>query len=226
MEVESVLQRILEPEIMDTVEDAIEYDSIPNDDINIAFMNEVLLHAPEHATTLVDLGCGPAHIPILFAKTHQKYKIHAVELAGNMIKVAQNNILKEKVNEKIVLTSADIKNTSLPEKYFDIVLSNSVVHHIHQPEKFFSEARRLASTDSLIYFKDLLRPKSQQELDNLVNQYAGDVNKYQRQLFRQSLHAALTIDEVMIFAKRAGLKNFVVKQTSDRHWTMSCMRGK
>ena len=221
-----MLKRILEPEIMDTEEDAIEYDSIPNDDINVAFMNEVLLRVPEHATTLVDLGCGPAHIPIIFALTNPKYKIHAVELAGNMITVAKSNIEKAKVTDKIVLTQADIKNTYLPENNFDIVLSNSVVHHIHHPVNFFSEARRLASKDSLIHFKDLLRPKSLGELDHLVNLYAGDVNQYQRQLFHQSLHAALTIDEVLIFAKEAGLKNIIIKQTSDRHWTMSCLRGK
>lgn len=219
-----MLERELEPEIMDTDEDALEYDSIPNDIVNITFMNEVLDQAPANASNIVDLGCGPAHIPILLALKNKEYAIHAVELAGSMISVAKINISKANLADRIALKQADIKYTSLPSNQFDIVLSNSVVHHVHQPVKIFSEAIRLASANSLIYFKDLLRPNSLHELESLVKRYASDVNSYQRQLFRQSLHASLTLDEVMACAEEACLKNAVVKQTSDRHWVMYCKR--
>ncbi len=219
-----MLNRVLEPEIMDTEEDAVEYDSIPNDNVNIAFMTEVLNKAPAKAKNIVDLGCGPAHIPILFAAKNKAYKVDAIELAGSMIAIANRNISRAALTDRITLKQADIKDTQLPSHHFDIVLSNSVVHHIHQPVKLFFEASRLASVDSLIYFKDLLRPKNLQQLERLVDTYASDANSYQRQLFRQSLHAALTLDEVMACAMDAGLHNIVVKQTSDRHWVMYCVR--
>jgi len=215
-----MLARILEPEVMDTEEDAIEYNSIPNNDVNTVFVEEVLNLSPINAITLVDLGSGPAHIPILFALKRPQLIITAVELAENMIAMAQQNIKNANVADRIIIKKQDIKHTMLKQKSFDIVISNSCIHHIHNPIELFVEAKRLVSKGGVIYFKDLLRPKSLPELEYLVSKYAHDVNDYQRTLFRNSLHAALTLDEVKKYVETAKLLNAEIKQTSDRHWTL------
>lgn len=216
-----MLARILEPEIMDTEEDAVEYNSIPNDDVNLVFVEEVLDLSPINAKSLVDLGSGPAHIPILFALKRPQLTITAVELAENMIVLAQQNIKKANVVDRITIKKQDIKHTMLAQKSFDIVVSNSCVHHIHNPIELFVEAKRLVSNGGVVYFKDLLRPKSLPELDYLVSRYANEASDYQRTLFRNSLHAALTLDEVKVNAEAAGLLNAEIKQTSDRHWAFT-----
>lgn len=216
-----MLARILEPEVMDTEEDAAEYNSIPNNDVNAAFVEEVLNVSPINAIRLVDLGSGPAHIPILFALKRPQLIITAVELAENMITIAQQNIKNANVADRIIIKKQDIKRTMLAQKSFDIIISNSCVHHIHNPIELFVEAKRLVSKGGVIYFKDLLRPKSLSELEHLVGKYAHDVNDYQRILFRNSLHAALTLDEVKTNAEAAGLSNAEIKQTSDRHWSLT-----
>ena len=66
-----------------------------------------------------------------------------------------------------------------------------------------------------------LRPESAAELDRLVALYAGDANAHQRQMFGESLHAALTLDEVRALAVSFGIAADCVQQTSDRHWTLS-----
>ncbi|MSO13382.1 protein YxbB [Rickettsiales endosymbiont of Trichoplax sp. H2] len=215
-----MLSRVLEPEIMDTEEDAAEYDSIPNDDVNAEFVEETLNLASINAIKLVDLGSGPAHIPILFALKRPQLIITAVELAEEMIVIAQQNIKNANVEDRIIIRKQDIKHTMLTEKSFDIVISNSCIHHMHNPIELFAEAKRLVSNGGVIYFKDLLRPKSLVELEHLVSQYAYDASDYQRVLFRNSLHAALTLDEVKVSAEAAGLSNASIKQTSDRHWSL------
>ena len=40
-------------------------------------------------------------------------------------------------------------------------------------------------------------------------------------LFRNSLHAALTLEEVKENSETVGLSNAEIKQTSDRHWTLT-----
>ena len=50
--------------------------------------------------------------------------------------------------------------------------------------------------------------------------YAGGENERQRSLFRDSLHAALTLGEVRKLAAGLPLKESHVEQTSDRHWTV------
>jgi tRNA1(Val) A37 N6-methylase TrmN6 len=220
-----MLDRILEPEVMDTEEDALEYDSIPNDDVNAAFVEEVLNLSPINATRLVDLGSGPAHIPILFALKRPQMIITAVELAENMISIAQQNIKNANVADRITIKKQDIKHTMLSQKTFDIVISNSCVHHIHNPIELFVEAKRLLNNRGIIYFKDLLRPKNLTELDYLVSKYASDASEYQRVLFRNSLHAALTLDEVKENVEAAKLLNAEIKQTSDRHWSLAYKRN-
>lgn len=215
-----MLERILEPEVMDTKEDAEQYNAIPNDEVNIAYVNEVLAILPKNARSLIDLGAGPAHIPILFANKHPKIKITAVELADSMLDVANFNIKKYNLEERVYLEKQDVKKTNFKNHSFDVVISNSIVHHIHQPIDIFSEANRLAGAGSVIYFKDLLRPKTLNELEMLVEKHSANVNDYQRDLFYHSLHAALTLDEVSDFAKAANLENVEIKQTSDRHWVL------
>lgn len=216
-----MLLRVLEPEIMDTEEDAIQYNAIPNDDVNLVYVNEVLNLVPKHEVTLIDLGTGTAHIPILFANKHPAVKITGVELADNMIILANENIKNAKLIDRIQIEKQDVKNTTFEQHSFDVVISNSIVHHISEPIQLFAEAKRLAKERSVIYFKDLLRPKSLIELEQLVDKYSVDVNRYQRELFYNSLHAALTLDEVRECVEAAGIKNFKIAQTSDRHWAFT-----
>ncbi|MCA9100646.1 MAG: SAM-dependent methyltransferase, partial [Planctomycetales bacterium] len=68
-------------------------------------------------------------------------------------------------------------------------------------------------------FRDLLRPIDEATLQRLVEQYAADADSHQRQLFADSLRAALTVDEVGRLAVELGLSPDDVRQTSDRHWT-------
>jgi SAM-dependent methyltransferase len=137
-----------------------------------------------------------------------------------MIAIAQQNIRNTDVADRIIIKKQDIKRTTLTQNNFDIVVSNSCIHHIHNPIDLFAEAKRLVRKGGVIYFKDLLRPKSLPELESLVSKYAHDANDYQRTLFRNSLHAALTLDEVKENAEAAGISNAEINQTSDRHWSL------
>ena len=48
---------------------------------------------------------------------------------------------------------------------------------------------------------------------------AGSANARQRQMFDDSLRAALTLDEVRDLVRSLGFDSRGVNQTSDRHWT-------
>ncbi len=215
-----MLKRVLEPEVMDTEEDAMEYNSIANDEVNKLFIEEVIASASDIAKTIVDLGTGPAHIPILLAQKNPDYEITGVELAESMITIAKQNINNAGMAKKIKLIKEDIKSTTLENSSFDIVISNSCIHHIHNPIELLSEAKRLVSRGGVIYFKDLLRPQTLEELEAIVVRYASNDTDYQRELFYNSLHAALTLDELNRLSQEAGLLGAKIRQTSDRHWVL------
>ena len=49
--------------------------------------------------------------------------------------------------------------------------------------------------------------------------YAGDANAHQQQMFADSLHAALSLDEIRRLVSTLGFDSADVHQTTDRHWT-------
>jgi ubiquinone/menaquinone biosynthesis C-methylase UbiE len=100
------------------------------------------------------------------------------------------------------------------------VISNSLFHHLAEPSVAFRECLRVAQPGALLFHRDLLRPESDAEVTRLVDIYAGqDATPYQRQLFDQSLRAALTLEEVRRMVGAEGFSNDSVQATSDRHWT-------
>jgi hypothetical protein len=83
--------------------------------------------------------------------------------------------------------------------------------------------RQALRPDGLLFVRDLLRPETAAELNRLVELYAARDNARQRQLFADSLHAALTVGEVADLLEATGLPRDAVQQTSDRHWTINCL---
>jgi hypothetical protein len=98
-------------------------------------------------------------------------------------------------------------------------MSNSIIRHLPEPILAIEEAARLARPGALLFFRDLLRPESQEQLNELVQTYTGQENDHARQMFADSLHAALTLEEIRGLVASLGFPPDTVQQTSDRHWT-------
>jgi len=76
-----------------------------------------------------------------------------------------------------------------------------------------------------MFVRDLLRPADDATVMHLVETYAAGAKDRQRQLFNQSLRAALSLDEVRDLADNVGLPRASVAQTSDRHWTLAARKA-
>ncbi len=63
------MERILETEVMDGAIEAIAYANADFSDSNALFVNDVHTEFGKHLVNVIDLGCGPADIPIRLAKT-------------------------------------------------------------------------------------------------------------------------------------------------------------
>ncbi|MEZ6147292.1 MAG: class I SAM-dependent methyltransferase [Planctomycetaceae bacterium] len=57
---------------------------------------------------------------------------------------------------------------------FDVVMSNSIVHHIPEPFEALREMRRVVRPGGLLFVRDLLRPDSEAEVERLVTLHAGE----------------------------------------------------
>jgi ubiquinone/menaquinone biosynthesis C-methylase UbiE len=219
-----MLLRVLEPEVMDTEQDASEYDAIDNADVNREFALQALSVCPG-AQTVLDLGTGTAQIPIQLALLNPELDITAVDLAQQMLVLAKRNLAAAGVSDRVRLEVRDVKTTGFAKGHFDLVICNSVIHHLPDPVPLFREIARLLGPETGLLVKDLARPESERQLADLVNTYAGSGTPYQQKLFSESLRAALTVPEVEVACNNAGLGPVSVTRVSDRHYCITRRNG-
>ena len=216
-----MLDRILEPEVMDTAEEALAYDRMDHSAVNSAFVDDLLALADRDGDLdhVLDLGTGTAQIPIELCRRSESTRVMAVDASAEMLRLGMANLELANLTERIHLEMVDAKRLPYDTGRFSAVTSNSIVHHIPEPATVLTEAWRVLAPDGLWLFRDLLRPADEATLDRLVEQYAGDADDHQRRLFADSLRAALSLDEVRRLASDLGAAADDVRPTGDRHWT-------
>lgn len=221
------LARVLEPEVMDSDLEAQDYDAMDHRAVNEKFAEDLLaawqVRAPELAderlADVLDVGTGTAQIPIVLAKKWDGCRIMAADAAISMLEVARYNVEIAGVIERVQLTHVDAKTLPFRAEQFDLVMSNSIVHHIPEPRTVLAEALRVLRPGGMLFFRDLFRPDSKEQLDSLVQAYAGGENEHSQRMFAESLHAALNLAEIRGLVVELGGRAEDVAATSDRHWT-------
>jgi ubiquinone/menaquinone biosynthesis C-methylase UbiE len=213
-----MLPRILEPEVMDTAEEARDYDAMDHSQVNRVFVADFLA-VWNGRGPILDLGTGTALIPIEFCRQSPVGEIVAVDAAAHMIALANDNVRRAGFVSRIKCELVDAKRMHFADRSFPAIMSNSIVHHIPDPRTVFREIARVAAKGATIFVRDLLRPADRATLDHLVETYAAGANEHQKKMFAESLHAALTVDEVKELVAGAGFDPSTVRQTTDRHWT-------
>lgn len=218
---------------MDTPAEAMAYDAMDHAEVNRLFVEDLLRAArvflegskdPSSANTpmatdVLDLGTGTAQIPIELCRQWAAVRVLAVDAATSMLDAAIGNIDVAGLRDRIQLACVDAKQLPYDDGRFEIVMSNSIVHHIPEPRGALQEAVRVTKRGGLLFFRDLLRPVDKSAVEQLVSEYAGGENDVQQKMFADSLRAALTLDEIRALVAEFGFPTESVQQSSDRHWT-------
>jgi SAM-dependent methyltransferase len=110
-----------------------------------------------------------------------------------------------------------LPSEALPKAAYDLVLSNSLLHHLHDPQVLWRTVRQTARPGAIVLVMDLMRPPSAMWAESLVATYAADAPDVLRNDFRNSLFAAFEPREVVAQLAEAGLAGLEVGVVSDRH---------
>jgi 2-polyprenyl-3-methyl-5-hydroxy-6-metoxy-1,4-benzoquinol methylase len=201
-------------------------------EVNARFCDDLLaLRVP--LGRVLDVGTGPGLIPIELCRRTPAARVDAIDLASHMLALAERNVARAGLSERIRVARQDAKATGKPDATYDAVLSNSIVHHIPEPASVLREMWRLVRPGGVLFVRDLERPESAARVTELVRTYAlipeagADVRamyERQRALLEASLHAALTSDELRAMVEPLGIPPTEVRTTSDRHWTLASVK--
>jgi ubiquinone/menaquinone biosynthesis C-methylase UbiE len=217
------MERTLEPEVMDTPEEAREYDAMDHSEPIRAFV-ERLVQLGAFGRAL-DVGTGPGHVPLALCERLPGIGVLGIDLSEHMLRLAEGKRAASPHGARIAFRLADAKGLGFERGAFDTVLSNTILHHIPDPRTLLAEARRVLRPGGVLLIRDLYRPETPARARALVDLHAEGASPAARELFRASLHAALTPAELRSAADEAGLRDAELTLDSDRHMSLQIARA-
>jgi len=168
---------------------------------------------------IVDLGCGPGNISFRLATVLPRARVLGIDGAASMVALAAEHQQLHKgawpqlrfQQVKLPLTGVAPAAATVTEVDpvaalggpFAAVVSNSLLHHLHDPQVLWQAVGQLAAPGATIYIKDLRRPASAAAADALTELHAAGAPAVLRRDFRASLAAAFTAAEVKAQLARA-----------------------
>lgn len=214
------MDRILEPELMDDPKQAKAYAQADFEEENQGFVERFKEYFPEFTQgTVLDLGCGPADIPIRFAKVYPDCQVIGIDASAPMIQLGEQAVKDAGLTDRITLRCERIDDVA-GARIADAAISNSLLHHLSNPLQFWQKIRQLVKPGAPVLVMDLLRPDSPEAAQAIVDQYAVNEPDILRRDFYNSLLAAFTEDEIGSQLARMNLTRLLIDIPGDRHWVV------
>jgi 2-polyprenyl-3-methyl-5-hydroxy-6-metoxy-1,4-benzoquinol methylase len=104
----------------------------------------------------------------------------------------------------------------LPQSGYEIIFSNSLLHHLPDPQILWQTVKNYAKPGTRIIIMDLLRPENLALAQNMVQDYTANEPKILQRDFYHSLLAAFSLEEISTQLAQADLQ-LQLEQISDRH---------
>lgn len=217
------MQRIPEPELMDSKAQTRAYAEADFSDSNSLFVSNFIQRFPDLPLNgdLIDLGCGPGDICVRLSDALDGWQITGLDAGENMLKCANEAIAQADRSDHIKLRQSYLPDESLGFRSFDAVISNSLLHHLPEAMTLWETIARIGRPGAAITVMDLRRPDSTTQAATLVEQYSANEPDVLKEDFFNSLLAAYTPDEISKQLRKAGLDYLDLELSSDRHWTVS-----
>ncbi|BFU90563.1 MAG: hypothetical protein NTAFB01_17500 [Nitrospira sp.] len=214
------MDRVLEPELMDDPKQAETYARADFAKENQGFVDRFKEYFQEFSQgKVLDLGCGPADIPVRFATLYPACQVIGIDASAPMIELGERAIKQAGLTDRITLRCERYEEVA-GARIVDAVISNSLLHHLPNPLQFWQKLRQLVKPGAPVLVMDLLRPESPEAAQAIVDQYAANEPDILRRDFYNSLLAAFTEDEIGSQLARMNLTRLLIDIPDDRHWVV------
>ncbi|MGR3220438.1 MAG: class I SAM-dependent methyltransferase [Candidatus Anammoxibacter sp.] len=214
------MQRILESELMVEDDQARAYAEADFEEPHNNFITTFTNIFAKHDVTgyVLDLGCGPGDISIRFAKAYSNCTVHGIDGSVAMLYYGRQALADlPEISDRVKLYHQILPAKSLLRSKYDVIICNSLLHHLPDPQVLWNTVKLYAEKEALLFVMDLKRPDTINEARKLTETYTSNEPEILQRDFYNSLLASFEIDEIKEQLKTAGLDRLSVKPTSDRH---------
>ena len=167
---------------------------------------------------IFDMACGPGNIAERIAENWPFVNVVGIDGSKEMLNEAKNK-LSENSTKNLSYELIDINSIATDEIHFpfkaDVLVSNSALHHFHDPCKFWGALKKLGKTNCIHIHRDLIRPVSVEKAFEIKEKHLSNSPEILKKDFYASLKASFTVEEVtqqLIDAELSQLKVFQVDE--------------
>jgi len=121
-----------------------------------------------------------------------------------MVLAARRAAAELRLENRVFFTQGSAGRIPFADASFDVVFSNSVLHHLSNPTKAFEEMLRVIKPGGMVFVRDLRRP-SRLAYPWHVRWYGRHYSGTMKRLFEDSVRAAYTPDELAGLLDRSGM---------------------
>ena len=196
-----VMERVPEPELMEGRQQAAAYaaaDFSASDGAVITRLGQ--LFPAGLGPRVIDLGCGPGNISFRLAALDPQAQVLGIDGSAPMLELAQQELQRRSRGAPNLPGRLAFRLSCLPDPAlpggFSAVVSNSLLHHLHDPAVLWRCLRQLGAPGACIYVKDLRRPADPAAAQVLLERHASGAPAVLQHDYLASLYAAFTPEEV------------------------------
>ncbi len=211
------MKRIPEPELMNDPKQAAVYAGPELNNAYWLFVQFFQKYFPKLVPddAILDLGCGPAAIPLRLARIFRNCEIHCVDGAAHMLAQGEEAVQRQGLEHQVFFFQGTLPDKlPLPRERYGIVISNSLLHHLEDPMILWNAIHEYCLPNAAILIIDLLRPESEKQARLVVDKYLPHAPTMLRHDMLLSLCAAFTMDEVATQLEQANLAESLTLTTT------------
>jgi ubiquinone/menaquinone biosynthesis C-methylase UbiE len=212
--------RRLEPEVMDEAGEADAYMGAAAEAhlarLDASWIERVVAFGPRSGSRVLDVGTGGGQIPAKIARRRPEWRIWGVDRAGPMLAAGRTGIAaagRKAASSiepfRVGLALAEARALPFDDAAFDLVISNSLLHHIGDPTPVLDEIARVAGASGRVLLRDLRRPP-RGLMPVWVAWHGRHYGGEMRRLYENSVAAAFTPEELAIVVRHSRLAGATV----------------
>ncbi|HYR89763.1 MAG TPA: class I SAM-dependent methyltransferase [Terriglobia bacterium] len=165
---------------------------------------------------ILDVGTRVGLIALKILWQNENFYAIGVDSSSQMIERARDTATAWGLNERGFFQVGDARRMRLKTAYFDLVVSDSVLHSFDDPVVVLREVNRVLKPKGALLIRDLQRP-GRLQMTKRIEQHSVRYGSRMRQHVETALRGAYTRQELEGLVRASGLERTQVVEWSDHH---------